>query len=591
MNQPSEKHRYLFWGVVLTALFIHAGILIYAHGQKIASSSLSNRAFMENHAPQNGIEEILSREEEIKQRNEQIATLFQQLQQPHESSLSSSTLHQAPEVAPSKIEIDLQSQMQEIDHTPFAVLVDPSSYHPQEADFAKAPQETDHNVSQHDDVAHELILAAESAYGKVEPQETTELIQASIQAGNEEGTSLGTALHTNAKIKGQADLETSFASNFDHLSEIHRSALLEQNENGSAEGGKSSSTGLGTIASSSDFNLDIQIAPRRNGEGFLFRVELVPKPEVKFRHIVQNYFFLIDRSPSIRPSRFEYSRQAIAKALEMLQPGDTFNLFFFDDRISAFSSQNVPWTAANVAAARNFLTHQRSGGIYSTTDLYSSLGKIVPEAVADNEVNTAILLSDGDTFLSLDKQRASIGQWTHQNLGKVSLYSVASGSGNNLALLDVLSFFNKGILYYSPTDKDIDKALFKLMHAVHNPIGKQMTITVLKPSPEVEISLYPSNSTMPNLYEHSPFVVYGSINRLQDFHLFFQGRYYERTLDIKKLVTFAEAKMGNVDALEKRMALFQAYAQYAEYMRDGRASHLADAKQLLAPYKIQVAFQ
>src|SRR5262249_17320002 len=153
-----------------------------------------------------------------------------------------------------------------------------------------------------------------------------------------------------------------------------------------------------------------------------------------------------------------------------------FNVLVFDDAVVRLSSQSLQWNPSNLANARDFLQQQKYGGVFATTDLYSSLGVIVPQAVAENEVNTAILLSYGYTFLSSEKQRTNIGNWTLKNSGKVSLYVIASGKGNNLALLDLLSVFNKGSLHFSATDTGLDSVLFKLMQSIRNPIGKDMVV-------------------------------------------------------------------------------------------------------------------
>ena len=602
MNHHPEHHPFLFWGVVLTAFALHAGFLFYAHGQKISAPLLSSKAYMENQNPPVPlVETFQTREEETHRKNEQLAVLFQQLI-PTPIEISPSSLPDAS-LTDSKIEIAVPSQIPESEpgslETPFAVISDSSPTQSLESS-AIPPPDVSVLFAHDDSLTHELIMATELAQGKLEPtQATVDSSTPTIKAGREEGIDLGSSLQNRSGMLDQGRTDTlqgaapalAYAE-MEALADMHMRSLIASGQGHGSIGVKGTGLeDLGTIASSDDFTLDIQVAPRIYGQGYLFRIELIPKPGVKFRRIVQNYFFLIDRSHSIRYSRYDFTRQAVAKALDMLQPGDTFNLFVFDDHVVAFRPQNVAWTKDNLEQAREFLSQQKYGGLFATTDLYASLGKIVPEAVGENEINTAVLLSDGDTFLSSEKQRDSIGKWTMRNSGKVSLYSVASGKGNNLALLDLLSFFNKGQLHYSPSDNSIGASLFQLMQAVRNPIGKQMTLTAIRPSADVEIVLYPAASTMPNLYEHSPFVVYGTINRLQDFNLFFQGKYYQRLLDIKQNVSFAQARRGDSAALEKRWALYQAYANYAEFMRDGNMSHLARAKQFLKPYKIQSAFQ
>ncbi len=577
MNEPSS-HKFLAGFVILIALAVHAGALFLTHGYTFNPPVSASSAYMENsQASGHDSDDFFSRKEEAKRKNEQLAELFQQMK-------PSVSENQRPQKA----------------LAPLAEISKSSPEMPPEA--TKQPTDVEVLFASDQYLTQELIRATEMAQGVVEPSaEQVEMNSPSIKAGKESGFQSGVAsLNRSGLLKdGRTDTllgsgpTLGAASELGKISQAQLEALYPSGQDLSGQGGGAGFylNPLGTIASSNDFTLDIQVAPRTHGPGYLFRLELVPKPSVKFRRIGQNFFFLIDRSHSIRFARYAFTREAVMKALSLLRPGDTFNLLVFDDRVVPFAEKNVPWNETNVANARAFLSQQKYGGLFATTDLYSSLGKIVPAAVAENEVNTAILLSDGDTYLSSAKQRDSIERWTRQNLGKVSLYTLASGKGNNLALLDVLCFFNKGLLYYCAEDQEIESSLFKLMEALQNPIGKEMTLTAITPRSDLEIALFPANESLPNLYEQSPFVVYGTINRLHDFHLFFQGKYYEKTLDIKQAVSFAQAKQGDAASLEKKLAVYQAYASYAEFLKDGQMVHLSRAKQLLQPYKIGIAFQ
>ena len=137
----------------------------------------------------------------------------------------------------------------------------------------------------------------------------------------------------------------------------------------------------------------------------------------------------------------------------------------------------------------------------------------------------------------------------------------------------------------------LDSTLFKLMQSIRNPIGKEIAVSTVAPDSSVSISIYPPNQIMPNLYENMPFVVYGTINQLKDFHAFFQGKYYDKFLDIKQTVSFAKAKRIDDTALEKKLALQKAYIAYDMYLQDGQTGHLTEAKQLLNPFRIPVAFK
>lgn len=343
------------------------------------------------------------------------------------------------------------------------------------------------------------------------------------------------------------------------------------------------------VAESDHFDVHVELLPRRLHPGYLFKATLVPKQQIAFKRIRENYFFLIDRSNSIIRGRYFYNKKAVSEVLSFLKPGDHFNILIFDNHVMRLARKALPWNEENVKLARLFLEEQGHGGYFATTDLYSSLGKIIPQDVAAEEINTAILLSDGDTYLPIDKQRQLIGGWSTYNQGKVSLHCLASGGGNNLPLLEVLSTFNKGeLIYVSKHDQVIDR-LKQLVLSLQNPIGKEIVATAVTATDEMAVYLQPRGNRLPDLYKNRPFTVFGYTNRLDDFTLFVQGSYYDRKFDIKKRISFEGAKRGTL-FLEREWAQLAATEHYERFFQDGKKAHLEAASELLAPLNVTVPF-
>lgn len=342
-----------------------------------------------------------------------------------------------------------------------------------------------------------------------------------------------------------------------------------------------------SLVGSEHFDIQVEYAPKRSRPGYVFKIIFVPRPSATFQRIRQNYYFLLDRSNSIPRARYFLNKKAVARALEYLQPGDTFNILIFDDSVARLAPACIPWNETSLQEAKQFLEQHGHGGLFAATELYASLGKIIPADVPDTEVNTAILLSDGDTYLSTDKQRQTIGKWTARNQGKVSLFSVASGTGNNLALLELLSAFNKGHLVYAQEHAQTEERLVKLIQSIQNPIGKKMTMTGVCPDKQMTVILHPKKARLPDLYQNRLFTVYGSTNKLSDFYLFLQGQYYDRRFDIKKKITFAQAKVGS-PAIERQWTQLLVQDFYEHYFEDGNFAHLEAAKQLLIPLNLPV---
>jgi hypothetical protein len=349
-------------------------------------------------------------------------------------------------------------------------------------------------------------------------------------------------------------------------------SLLEPEERGVAINGEA-------------FDLRVEYAHKKERPGYVFKLTLSPKQELCARRMVQNYYFLIDRSNSIPRGRFALNKKIVAAALSHLKQGDSFNILLFDDRVVKLSETPVMWNQENLVKATEFLEMQQHGGYFAATDLYASLGKVLPQNPKQDEMHTAFLLSDGDTYLPIEKQRQTIGGWTLQNGGQIALYTATSGGGNNLPLLELISMFNKGLLVYSPDPLQMEERFIELIKMIRNPIGKDLTLTTLSTDHQMSVRLQPKEHHLPHLYLNRPYVVYGSTNRLSDFVLFLQGNALGRPIDLKKRVSFQNARTASPD-IEKRWVQLIAYEHYYNFLREGNLKHLDVAKRLLQPYKL-----
>lgn len=346
----------------------------------------------------------------------------------------------------------------------------------------------------------------------------------------------------------------------------------------------------GVLPSSDTFEIKVHQAKRSDGKGVDFRITLTPLKNVSYKTVRNNLYFLIDRSHSISEERYEASQDAVCQALEFLNPGDRFNLLVFDKEVVRFSESLVTWNPQNIVRARAWLKNQEHGGFFATTDLYTSLAKIVPQAVKETEVNTAILLSDGDTFLSQQDQRRSIGFWTRKNAGKVSLYAVTAGEKNNCDLLKFLARMNRGNLVHAPRHRDTSRTLVDLMKQLRHPIGKELVVTLLPHSSKTQVQQFPPNHRLPNLYKNQNLEIVGTMSQPDTLTVFVQGKYYHRWLDVKQEVQLNQAT--KVDSLvSSQVAQERAYEVYEKFLKSGKSSQLSEARHILAPYKIQPAFQ
>lgn len=622
---PRKMHPRTLTFVVVVSLLAHAGTIFWLQGLSLQYSSTTH-SLMEKHL--HSIEEREAIEKEA-EHNEQLRQVFNQIVTPPKEQMDTLTfdMKKMPALVSGDIltTTDLPMDFHSIDQNALSYQVDmdsPAVENRGVQDEQNRLRELplfdtfgDLHATNKDSLANELIQRAEQSQEEVlaDAGENDSEPSFTISQEFDQDALFGVMSHDadaffDASIADDAGLATAaemknFQEGGHHTANLGLqqsdgylsglTSLLMQDH--PSQGNKKSRAFVATgkaasIASSDDFTLAVDYIPKSNGQGYLFRLQLIPKDNAVFKRITHNVFFLVDRSYSIPSERYEKTKSAILQSLSLLQDGDTFNILVFDSTIVRMSANNMPVNRQNFVKAQEFLSQQSHGGFFATTDLYSSLGNIVPVVVAEQEVNTAILFSDGDPVLGRDKQRIAIGLWTRQNRGKVSLYSIAAGQGNSLSLLDLLSAVNKGKLYYSVADDGIGATISNLLQGLQHPIGKEIITSVVVPNPQMQVDLFPASRRMPNLYQDIPYVVYGSTNTLEDFYVFFQGKYYDRWLDIKQYVSFQNASLASGCTLEKLWTLQKAYDYYDQYLYSGDVNSLKQGWSLLHQQKIPVPF-
>lgn len=345
---------------------------------------------------------------------------------------------------------------------------------------------------------------------------------------------------------------------------------------------------LETSSCSESFEADLVFLPKEEGQGYLFALTLIPRPDLNLPKLKQHITFLIDRSNSIQQNRLNAAKAAVHKALAELPPGDSFNIIAFDSKTEKMSPHFLPTVGKSYAAAEAFLEKIQLGSFFSTSDLYKSLFLTVPGQVGQDEIYTAILFTDGEGLVNKTASKAILRDWTAYNAGKVALFAIGMNDLHS-AKLDVAASFNRGKLISAPTNRGMKRKLLKLLKSIQNPVAKNISCHAISRSPNCKITLYPKPAQMPHLYLDQPYVILGEVDSLDDFILFVQGRLKDRWLNIKKTISFLNARKGS-SSLKEELALQKANHLYELYLYNENPKHIADAKELLEPFDLQAAF-
>ncbi len=339
-----------------------------------------------------------------------------------------------------------------------------------------------------------------------------------------------------------------------------------------------------------DFDADIVFLPNPEGKGYIFSISLTANYDISSQSLKQNIYFILDRSSSVQKHRFSVFKRGVLKALSSMQHGDTFNIFIIDKHINRFRPESSAVTMKNIQAAEEFLDRQEGGGLFTAGEIYASLEKILAAMPENDEVHTAILLTDGKSSLSSERKQTVMKKWIEKNNGKVSLYTAAIGRENDLLFLDLLSSISGGKLLYSDTHAAFPRRLAKLILDLKDPIAKDLMISAVPHNPQSHIEFYAANSHLMPLYSHQPYVVVGKIDEPCAFDLVIQGRHLDQWVAIKKYISFIEGHKGDHN-LTQRWKAQHANVCYAKFLREGKASHLKDAKVILKEHRSEISFE
>jgi hypothetical protein len=412
----------------------------------------------------------------------------------------------------------------------------------------------------------------------------------SLIAENEKETNLQSFYLSMPQEEEPASTFASAANEENLLHKEESSPLFSEEDPNVSSLGKIPTLGeLGTASLGDKFDVELVYYPQKNAEGYIFTLTLIPRQDFDFPKLNHNFYFLIDKANAIQKNRLKTSINAINRAIGLLGENDKFNVIAYDTKWERMALENLPTNRDSKTQAKKFLTGIQLGSFFASADPYKPLQTLLYENIPADELATVILITNGEGISNQNKQSYFIHQWTNQNSGRFSLYSLAMSEDKNIAILDLMSSLNKGKLYTTPTFQGIKRRLLKMVKSLRFPIAKDLACSVISRNPDTQIHLYPSYQQMPSLFADQPFVIMGVTKNLDDFILFMQGKQKDGWLNIKKNISFANAKEGN-SSLELQWDIVKSQNLFERYLREGNPQLLIDAHSLLEKHHLPIAF-
>ena len=328
------------------------------------------------------------------------------------------------------------------------------------------------------------------------------------------------------------------------------------------------------------FKLDVSLLLQNEKGGYPFVLTFTPKDDLSQIQMKQNFYFLIDRSNSIEKHRFTGYKRAVLRALSLLDSNQNFNICIFDRKTILLSKTNLPANKKNCQLAKEFLSSQESKSCCTAGELCASLSKLLPETPEDLQMHLAILISDGTTSLTTQKQKEALKNFLKKNNQKVALYAATCGRDNNLALLKALTHQAGGELLYSPTHAAFARKFAQFVRNLSSPLAKNLLASVHSSNLEQEVRLLLPSSHLSALFNNRPFSLFGTVSQPTSFTVVLQGIHKNEPIVIQKEVYFDHPQKKNPQ-LEKAWKEAQVWTQFSVYLHSKKKEELKKAQALL----------
>ena len=325
------------------------------------------------------------------------------------------------------------------------------------------------------------------------------------------------------------------------------------------------------------FHLDTVFLPHEENQEYRFALTLSPKDDLSSIRMKQNFYFLIDRSNSIEKHRFSGYKRAVMRALDMLTTQQTFNICIFDRKTEALAKTPLIANEKNIHEAKQYLESKEYSGAFSAGELYNTLTKLIPPHPTTTEMHIAILLSDGNSSLSNQKQKEALNHFLKKNHKQLSLYAATCGRGNDLTLLKVLTTQTGGEVLFSPTHAAFARKFARYVRTLRSPLAKEISTTLSTQDKQIKVKLLTPSNHLPSLYNHIPYTLYGAVSEPTTITIAIEGLHKQQPIVIQKEITF-ERPVNKSPQLEKEWLEQLALNQWGKYLKTGKKEDLKRAK-------------
>lgn len=178
--------------------------------------------------------------------------------------------------------------------------------------------------------------------------------------------------------------------------------------------------------------------------------------------------FVFDRSGSMGGASIAQARNALRACLRSLNPGDSFNIFPFDNHVERLAPAPLPFTQQSVDAADAFITGIDARG---GTEIVAALTAALEQPRDPERLRVVVFLTDGAVGNEDQVLRALA-----ERLNEARVFAFGVGSAVNRFLLDRLAAVGRGSAEYILAGEPIEPAVQRFQRRAALPLVRDLAI-------------------------------------------------------------------------------------------------------------------
>lgn len=225
-----------------------------------------------------------------------------------------------------------------------------------------------------------------------------------------------------------------------------------------------------------------------------------PEPGSVAKRLPREVVFIIDTSGSMEGTSIEQAREALALALERLDPADRFNVIEFNSSAYPLFDDERTADPETVRQAVRWVRKLQSRG---GTEMSGALDLALDGSSSPDRVRQVIFLTDG----AVGNETQLFGL-IKQKLGDTRLFTVGIGSAPNSHFMRKAAQAGRGTFTYIGKIEEVRAQMNALFAKLESPVVKGLTVTW-----PVGADADSTPDPLPDLYLGEPVVVSASIKQ------------------------------------------------------------------------------